>query len=535
MRRFQGTPAAPGYGDGPLAVCCITRGGCEKTLDEARQDCLDQIHRLMESKAGQPEESKEILTAYEMLLSDSYLFGPIEKRIADGETLIKAVEEEFEQVALRFDRMENAYMRQRSEDIRAIKAMLLQSVRGERKEILFPSQAEKVILAAEELSPADMMEWNQTKLAGIWLEKGGLTSHTVILAKTMGIPAVVGVKIPEQQEYGIRVLLDGQTGIIVTDPDTSSAEEFLRLQEDYSELLKQAEQAAGKPAITRDGQHVKVCINTGSTSDFENHLDGWDGIGLLRTEFLYTDRKEQPNLEEQRKYFQKAFAFAAGKPITIRTLDIGGDKEVAYLHLPVEENPFLGNRGIRLCLREEEVFRTQLRALLEAANGTPFSLMFPMVSTVDEFCRARQIFEHVKEQVKKGGCPVSEEIRLGIMVETPAAAIMSDEFAGYVDFMSIGTNDLTQYIMAADRGNSAVNYLYDVCQPAVLRMIQRTVYACEEQGVEISVCGEAASDPRCIPLLIAMGIRKLSVSPTQVGMVKYRIGCLDTTKKNCGL
>lgn len=528
MEKIQGIPAAGGYGQGVLAVFHTIHEGKQRNLQEAISDCSLYLRSISEQKDVMiPKDSGQILEAYEMLLSDVCIKNGIEKRVEAGKTLNVAIEEEYEQAAAVFDQMENVYMRQRAEDVRAVKEMLLQFVTGNRKQIQIPQNYEKLVISAKELSPADLMQLPQERIAGIILEKGGLTSHTVILAKAMGIPVVLGILAEKVNKCGSFVLVDGEKGNVILEPDISVRKSFLRQVSEYEALLKNMSLEENQSAVTKDGCVVKLGINIGDPKDFEKkEISNWDEIGLLRTEFLYTDRKNMPDFMEQKEYFQKAFAYANGKPLTIRTLDIGGDKNVPYLHLIKEENPFLGNRGIRLCLKKKELFCTQLKALLEAAEGREFYLMFPMISTLDEFCRAKELFEEVKKNVQKF-CPVSENIKLGIMVETPAAAIMADTFASYVDFMSIGTNDLTQYVMAADRGNLEVHELYDANQPAVLRMIEMTVKACKKQKIEVSVCGEAVSDILCLQHLLSVGIRKFSVSIAQLGKVKYYVRHMD--------
>lgn len=527
MKILKGIPAAEGLGRGRIAVCDVSEAGSKdgRNLDEARKDCVSRMEVLYnKAKAEVNEEIADIFTVYMMLLEDRYLFEPIKKREEEGEDLPAVIEEEFEKTAAQFEGMKQEYMRQRADDIRAIKEMLLRSLKGEVKKFEFPDGDEKIILVAKELSPADTMQIEAEKIAGIVTEQGGVTSHSVILAKAMGIPAVIGVKNLKDLMCGLSAIVNGNTGTVVIEPDEVVMQEFDQEESAYGDTLKKWEEAERKPAVTLDGYEMKVCINAGISSDFqEGNTHCCDGIGLLRTEFLYTDRESLPKLEEQKQYYRNAFTFANGKSMVIRSLDIGGDKAVPYLKLPEEENPFLGNRGIRLCLNQESLLRSQMEALLEAADGRSFSLMFPMVTNLTEILRAKAIFEEMKGKTQKKGYRISEEIKLGIMIETPAAAIMADVLAKYVDFMSIGTNDLTQYIMAADRGNVAVQNLYNHYNPAVIRMIWHTARACSTEGIEVSVCGEAASDTQFLFLLAGMGIRKVSVGSSLVGQVKHNI------------
>lgn len=530
MKQFYGIPAAPGMARA-VAVTPVrqenkTQAG---SLEEARKRCMAETQVLYEDALEElGEDGAGIFKAYQALLEDDELYGPVEDRLDLGMPLEQAIEAGFEQTAGLFDSMKNEYMRQRADDIRALAQMLMQAVQGARTVYRLPAGEVPVIVAAEELTLADAMRLDRKRLAGLVSRTGGTTSHVVILAKTLGIPAVTGVNEVSEIKSGDDLILDGNRGIVTIDPDRDIICQWEEFGKREAETRSGMATLPKGPVQTADGETVNVSVNIGRPEDLDDvQLESVSGVGLYRTEFLFTESVTEPSLEAQRVIYKKVFDKLAGKDLIVRTLDIGGDKQIPYLDFPKEENPSLGFRGIRFCLRNRDLLEAQLTALLLAAEGRPFSIMFPMVDIVEEFREAKKIFLSAKETVLREDQPVSDEICLGVMVETPAAAICIDLFAAEVDFVSIGTNDLTQYIMAADRGNPNVSGLLSPFQPGVLRLVSHVIRTCREQGVKVSVCGEAAADPEFLKLLIGAGLRHVSVSPALADKTRIRITEID--------
>lgn len=529
MKRFKGIPGAGGICCALAAVQQAVSGQATCSLDEAAQTCLKTVRDLQVTtleRLGQEDAS--IFEAYEMLLMDDYLLEPIRQSIAQGIDPIEAVESSMEQQASAFSKAKSEYMRQRADDIRNLKRMLQQELRGGSAPVILPAGDERFVLVAENLSPADTMQVDTKRLAGLVTRYGGVTSHVVILAKSLGIPAVTGVQDCSQILSGHVVAVDGNTGEVILEPNHETMKEIeqaIQAQERYSKMLAQL--PAGEVA-TQQGVPVHVSVNIGLSSDLNGvKTENIHGVGLYRTEFLFSDCTERPTISHQAAEYRRVFDALGDKTLIVRTLDIGGDKAIPYLDMPKEENPFLGCRGIRLCLRNEEIFREQLEALLLAADGKSFRIMFPMVDSVTEFLRAKNIFEDVRGALKQWGTNVDQKIHLGIMVETPAAVFSAPFLSKHVDFVSIGTNDLTQYVLAADRGNPETGVALSHYDPAVIRAIGYAIKTYTDAGVKVSVCGEAGSDIKFLPLLVAMGLRYVSVSPSMVDSVRYTISQMD--------
>lgn len=366
---------------------------------------------------------------------------------------------------------------------------------------------------------------DKTHLLGIITEKGGVTSHTVILAKMLNIPAIVGasnVLCAVNDEDAL--IMDGDTGVIFVSPDDQELNRFNETKRRDDTLRAEHEKALLQDAVTLDGQRVAVNVNTGDADSLKIfNAEHCDGIGLFRTEFLYMDHSVYPDEETQFRAYKEIALRAKGKEVIIRTLDIGGDKQLGYMNLPEEENPFLGYRAIRICLDRPDVFQTQLRALLRASVFGDIKVMFPMVATLEEVLEAKESVAHAMRELDRLGVPYRPDTPLGIMIETPSAALISDVLASHVDFFSIGSNDLIQYMTATDRMNEKVHYLYDSCNLSVLRAIRLVVDNAHAAGIPVGICGEVASDPRLVPLWTALGIDELSVAPGRVGRVKYLI------------
>lgn len=526
MQQYKGLPAAGGtVWARAVTARAVQTDKTPKTLDEAVAACLEQVRALYNKTLSElGPDSAEIFSAYEALLTDHYLLDPVKELQAQGRPLAQAIEEALEQRAAVFLRAKSDYLRERAEDIRNIKEMLLQKINGSTLEFFLPPGEEPVILAAPTLSPADTMALDKKRLAGFITQYGGATSHVVILAKNLGIPAITGMKELDRISDGSLVLMDGSTGLVTIQPDEEALAQAQAAQNQERAFAKDLESLPPGPTFTLDGAEVHVSVNIGGASDLEGlDFTSLHGVGLYRTEFLYTERESAPTREEQAAAYRQVFDLLDGRDLIVRTLDIGGDKNVPYLDLPHEDNPFLGCRGIRLCLQQESLLRDQFHALLSAANGRPFSVMFPMVNDVTEFRQAKAIWEQERSLVLEQGIPVHDSIQLGVMIETPSALLCSDSLAGCVDFASIGTNDLTQYILAADRGNPHTGVNLSIYAPAMIRAVHHIIRTFSAHGVKLSVCGEAGSDPHFLPLMLGMGLRYVSVSRSMADRVRYTV------------
>jgi len=375
------------------------------------------------------------------------------------------------------------------------------------------------VIVARDLTPSMTAGINPEKVVGIVTELGGKTSHSAILARALEIPAVVAIEgFLGQVSDGDDMILDGSQGIVIVKPEDSLKAEYSVKREAFLKEKKELEQYIGKPTVTKDGTTIELVANIGKPEDVEKvlHYDG-EGIGLFRTEFLFMDRTSMPTEDEQFEAYRKVAVAMNGKPVIIRTLDIGGDKEIPYMGLEKDENPFLGYRAIRFCLdRKEDVYKPQLRALLRASAFGNIRIMVPMVTCLEEFREAKALVEELKKEFDEKGIAYKKDIQVGIMVETAAASLMADAFAKEVDFFSIGTNDLTQYTMSVDRGNDKVSYLYSPLNPAVLRSIRHVIECGRREGIMVGMCGEAASDPMIIPLLLAFGLNEFSMSASAI-------------------
>ncbi len=525
MNVYSGLPAAEGTACALAVVMKEEAANCAtRSLDEAVEACLEEIRVLRDKAAAElGDESAEIFDAYEMLLMDEYMVAPIRELHDEGVEWVEATEQALETQAAMFARAKSEYMQQRADDIRNIKKMLQRALQGGGNGIVMPESGD-FILFAESLSPADTMRVDQTRLSGLVTRYGGATSHVVILAKTLGIPAITGFEALGEVSQGDQVIVDGKKGTVTLNPDAETLAQAARIIAQEREFREMLSQLPKGEVATKEGETVHVSVNIGLASD----LDGLDlsslyGVGLYRTEFLFSEAVTAPTVAEQVTEYKAVFDKLAGKDLIVRTLDIGGDKVIPYLNLPKEDNPFLGCRGIRLCFRYEELLRDQFTALMVASEGRPFSVMFPMIAGVAEFRRAKQIWQEVAGVLAQEGRAISPDIRLGVMIETPAAAFCADILAREADFGSIGTNDLTQYVLAADRGNPNVGVKLSHYDPAVLRAINQIISAFRKAGTKISVCGEAGSDTAFLPLMAAMGLRYVSVSRSLIDRVRYAV------------
>ena len=482
----------------------------------------------MKTRVG--EKEAEILEGHMLLLMDPELTGQIEAKIKDENSCAEAaVEAVCDMYAAMFASLDDEMFQQRATDVCDIKTRIIKMLLGV-EDVDLANVPEGTILVAEDLTPSMTAGINPANVTGILTEIGGKTSHSAILARALEIPAVLSIEgIVSKLENGQKVVLDGDTGLVYVDPDADTLKEYEAKRAAYLEAKAALKLFVGKPTETADGIKLQLCANIGKPEDAAKvvECDG-EGIGLFRTEFLFMDRPQVPTEDEQFEAYKKVAEILKGKPVIIRTLDIGGDKEIPYLGLGKEENPFLGFRAVRLCLQRLDLYRPQLRALLRASAYGDIMIMVPMICCVDEFRAVKSLLAEIMVELDEKGIAYNKDIKVGIMVETPAASLMADVFAKEVDFFSIGTNDLTGYTMAADRGNPDVAYLYSTYNPAVLRSIQRVIGAANDAGILCGMCGEAAADPLLTPLLISFGLEEFSVSATSI--LKTRKGISSWTK-----
>ncbi|ALS25873.1 phosphoenolpyruvate-protein phosphotransferase [Paenibacillus sp. 32O-W] len=493
---------------------------------EAREE-IERIRAAAEEKLG--SEKAEIFEGHLLILEDPDLIDVIEDKIREeavnAEYALYEVSQSFIET---LSQMEDELLRERAADIRDICGRVMNRLRGIEGGDL-SQLTDECIIIAEDLTPSDTAQLNLEAVRGFVTEIGSRTSHSAIMARSLDIPAIVGVG-PDLRniEAGALVVMDASEGILVVDPSPEELALFKEKKAKYDRRKAELAQWASRPTITADGQRIEIAANIGQLEDVQKALDnGAEGIGLFRTEFLYMGRSELPTEEEQFNSYKYVLEKMAGKPVVIRTLDIGGDKELPYLDLPKESNPFLGQRALRLCLERQDVFRTQLRALLRASRYGNLKIMFPMIAVLDELLEAKRILEEEKRQLTASGVEVSDSIEVGMMIEVPSAAISADIFAKEVDFFSIGTNDLIQYTMAADRMNETVSYLYQPCHPSILRLIRSVVEAARQEGKWVGVCGEMAGDLTAIPLLLGLGVHELSMSAGSILPARELVGQLS--------
>lgn len=501
----------------------------KKTIDNAQTE-VERFEKAVEISKTELEKIKEhahkelgadkaeIFSAHLLVLSDPELLNPIKDKIkSDSVNAEYALDETAGMFINMFEQMDNEYMKERAADIRDVTKRVLAHLLGVT--VSNPALiSEEVIIIAEDLTPSDTAQLNRQYVKAFTTDIGGRTSHSAIMARSMEIPAVVGTKnVMETIQNDTMVIIDGLDGVVIVDPTEEEIATYKEKQEKYEEQKKEWAKLVNEKSLSSDGQEVELAANIGTPKDVKGVLaNGGEGVGLYRTEFLYMGRTELPTEDEQYKAYKEVLESMEGKPVVVRTLDIGGDKELPYLNLPKEMNPFLGFRAIRLCLEEQDIFRTQLRALLRASSYGNLKIMFPMIATLDEFRQAKAILMEEKEELVKNGTTVNENIEIGIMVEIPSTAVMADIFAKEVDFFSIGTNDLIQYTMAADRMNEQVSYLYQPYNPAILRLVDNVIQAAHKNGKWAGMCGEMAGDPIAIPILLGLGLDEFSMSATSI-------------------
>ncbi|EJG0131529.1 phosphoenolpyruvate--protein phosphotransferase [Staphylococcus pseudintermedius] len=491
---------------------------------------LTKIRNHAEEQLG--ADKAAIFDAHLLVLDDPELIQPIEEKIKnESASAPQALTEVTQNFITIFESMDNEYMKERAADIRDVAKRVLAHILG--VELPNPSIIdESVIIVAHDLTPSDTAQLNKQYVQGFVTNIGGRTSHSAIMSRSLEIPAVVGTKsISESVQQGDMVIVDGLTGDVIVNPSDDEIKAYQHKRESFFADREALKQLRDEPSKTLDGHEVELAANIGTPNDLEGvHNNGAEGIGLYRTEFLYMGRDNMPTEDEQFEAYKKVLESMEGKRVVVRTLDIGGDKELPYLNLPEEMNPFLGYRAIRLCLDQPEIFRPQLRALLRASAYGKLNIMFPMVATIQEFRDAKALLLEEKENLKQEGVEVSDDIELGIMVEIPATAALADVFAKEVDFFSIGTNDLIQYTMAADRMSERVSYLYQPYNPSILRLIKQVIDASHQEGKWAGMCGEMAGDETAIPLLIGLGLDEFSMSATSILKARRQIKDLSRTE-----
>ncbi|EMR04886.1 Phosphoenolpyruvate-protein phosphotransferase [Bhargavaea cecembensis DSE10] len=499
-------------------------------LDRAIAASREELQTIRKHASEQLSESEaDIFSAHLLVLDDPELIGPVKDMIRSEQVNAEhALNETADGFVALFESMDNEYMKERAADVRDVTKRILAHLLG----VTLQSPAmirEQTVIIAEDLTPSDTVQLNPEYIQGFVTDIGGRTSHSAILARTLEIPAVVGSRSAMAQvENGATVIVDGTAGEVIVSPSHATLEAYEEKRRLYAEEREQLTQLVHEQTRSKDGHQVELAGNIGSPADVAKVLEnGGEGIGLFRTEFLYMGRDQFPTEDEQFEAYKSVLEQMGGRPTIVRTLDIGGDKELPYLNLPEEANPFLGIRAIRLCLAEEDMFRVQLRALLRASVHGHLKIMFPMIATLDEFRRAKAVFLDEKEKLEQSGVPVSDKIELGMMVEIPSAALMADQFAKEVDFFSIGTNDLIQYTMAADRMNEQLSYLYQPFSPAVLRLIKMVIDAAHREGKHAGMCGEMAGDEAAIPVLLGMGLDEFSMSASSILKARAKIAGLS--------
>ncbi|GAB5829014.1 phosphoenolpyruvate--protein phosphotransferase [Staphylococcus aureus] len=494
---------------------------------EASEVELTKIRNNAEVQLG--ADKAAIFDAHLLVLDDPELIQPIQDKIknenANAATALTDVTTQFVTI---FESMDNEYMKERAADIRDVSKRVLSHILG--VELPNPSMIdESVVIVGNDLTPSDTAQLNKEFVQGFATNIGGRTSHSAIMSRSLEIPAIVGTKsITQEVKQGDMIIVDGLNGDVIVNPTEDELIAYQDKRERYFADKKELQKLRDADTVTVDGVHAELAANIGTPNDLPGVIEnGAQGIGLYRTEFLYMGRDQMPTEEEQFEAYKEVLEAMDGKRVVVRTLDIGGDKELSYLNLPEEMNPFLGYRAIRLCLAQQDIFRPQLRALLRASVYGKLNIMFPMVATINEFREAKAILLEEKENLKNEGHDISDDIELGIMVEIPATAALADVFAKEVDFFSIGTNDLIQYTLAADRMSERVSYLYQPYNPSILRLVKQVIEASHKEGKWTGMCGEMAGDETAIPLLLGLGLDEFSMSATSILKARRQINGLS--------
>ena len=528
---YKGTGASPGIALGKALVIEHSELNIEKKtienvdvevekLNAAVEESKKELEQVKErAKVELGEHEAEIFEAHLLVLQDPELIDQTVAKIRDekvnADFALNEVKEMFVNI---FESMDNEYMRERAADIKDVTNRILRHILG-IKVVDLSALSEEVVLIAHDLTPSDTATMNKKMVLGFLTNIGGRTSHTAIMARTLEIAAVVGLDdITDKVKDGDYIVFNGETGQVIVNPEEKVINEYKELKAKFDEEKEALKQLIGKPSITLDERHVELAGNIGSPNDLEGLLkNDAEGVGLYRTEFLYMDKEDSfPTEEEQYEAYKAVLEGMNGKPIVIRTLDIGGDKELKYFKMEEEMNPFLGYRAIRLCLDRTDIFKTQLRALYRASVHGKLRIMFPMISSLEELLKAKSVIKEVLAEMDDEGIEYAKDVEVGMMIEIPSAAVISDILAKHVDFFSIGTNDLIQYTCAVDRMNQKISHLYNQFNPAVLRLIKMVIDNAHKEGKWVGMCGEAAGDKRMIPILLGMGLDEFSMSPISI-------------------
>lgn len=501
-------------------------------VEKAFQDSIEELTQIKENaKDRLGEEELGVFDAHIAILSDPEMLGQIKDDIENNHT---GAEEAVDKVTTAFADMlaamtDNAYMQERAADVKDVAKRAMSHLLGKQ----LPNIAginSPVVIVAHEITPSDTSQMDAKFVKGIVTDLGGRTSHAAIMSRTLRIPAIVGSnEVTTSVEHGQMMIVDGLNGDAIIDPSDDQVKEYEAKAEAFEAERAEWAKLVDAPSVSKDGKEFEIAANIGTPDDTEDAVkQGADGVGLFRSEFLYMDNDHMPSEDEQFEAYKKAVVGMNGKPVVVRTMDIGGDKPLDYMPLPKEENPFLGYRAIRICLDRPELFKTQLRALVRASEFGPVSIMFPMIATVAELRQAKAIFEEAKAEVQKDHPGLGDDVKIGMMIEIPLAALNAAQLAKEVDFFSIGTNDLIQYSFAADRGNEAVSYLYQPLNPAFLSLVKHVITSAHENGAKAAMCGEMAGDEMALPLLMGMGLDEYSMSATSILRTRSMMKKLDT-------
>ena len=500
----------------------------KKVVEESTKE-LEKVRDKAKESLG--AEEAQVFDAHLLFLSDPEFTGAIEQEIKDQKVNAEAALDETAQKFITiFEGMtDNAYMQERAADVRDVSKRLMAHLLG--KKLPDPAAIDhEVVVVAYDLTPSDTAQLNKKYVKGFVTDVGGRTAHSAIMARSLEIPAVVGTEtITKDVKDGDMLIADGLDGDAIINPTNAQIEEYTKKGEAFAKQKEEWKKLKNEPSVTANGKKFIIAANIGTPNDMKGVKEnGAEAIGLYRTEFLYMDSKDFPSEEAQFDAYKKVIEDMDGKQTIIRTCDIGGDKHLDYWDLPEEMNPFLGVRAIRLSMQYKDIFRTQLRALLRASAYGPLGIMFPMIGTLAELREAKQILAEEKDKLAKEGVKIGDDLQVGMMIEVPAAAVLADQFAKEVDFFSIGTNDLIQYTMAADRGNDNVSYLYQPYNPSVLRLIKHTIDGAHENGIWCGMCGEAAGDDIMFPILLSMGLDEYSMSATSILRIRSLMKKINT-------
>ncbi|WP_106776336.1 phosphoenolpyruvate--protein phosphotransferase [Peptostreptococcus russellii] len=490
-----------------------------KKLSDAVLISKEELTKVKEKVAQEVgEEEAEIFGAHLLVLEDPEFIGEAENKIKNeninAEYALNEVKDMFVSI---FESMDNAYMKERAADVKDVTNRVLRHILG-IKVVDLSSLSDEIVLVAHDLTPSDTATMDKAKVLGFLTDIGGRTSHTAIMSRTLEIAAIVGLSdVTKQVNDGDMIIFDGDVGEVYINPDQKLIEEYEEKKRLFEEEKKALEELKGKESVTLDGKRVELAGNIGTPNDVEGLIkNDAEGVGLYRTEFLYMNNDKFPEEETQYEAYKAVLEGMKGKPVVIRTLDIGGDKKLSYFEMEEEMNPFLGYRAIRLCLDRTDIFKTQLRALYRSSVHGKLRIMFPMISSLEELLKAKEICEEVKSELRDENIAYSDDVEVGMMIEIPSAAIISDVLAKHVDFFSIGTNDLIQYTCAVDRMNQKISYLYNQFNPAVLRLINLVIKNAHAEGKWVGMCGESAGDQKMIPILLGFGLDEFSMSPISI-------------------